>query len=63
MEYLAEQNIHLEVCPTCNIQTDIYNTYRDHPIDDLYENGIEFLQISDLDKDKINTYIDLSIRE
>lgn len=40
VEYLAENNIHLEVCPTCNIQTDVFNQMQDHPIDMLYRSGV-----------------------
>lgn len=40
IEHLRESRIHLEVCPTCNVQTDIYDTYADHPIDRLYRAGI-----------------------
>jgi adenosine deaminase len=40
VEHLREQQIHLEVCPTCNIQIDLYDTYSDHPIDKLYRAGI-----------------------
>jgi adenosine deaminase len=40
LEHLREQKIHLEVCPTCNIQTDIYDRYEDHPISKLYRLGL-----------------------
>jgi adenosine deaminase len=40
VEHLAQQQIHLEVCPSCNVQTDIFDTYADHPIDGLYRAGI-----------------------
>ena len=30
----------MEACPTCNVQTDCYDTYADHPIDRLYRAGI-----------------------
>jgi adenosine deaminase len=40
VEHLVEQQIHLEVCPTCNVQTDIYDAYADHPIDQFYQAGI-----------------------
>ncbi len=40
VEHLREQQIHLEVCPTCNVQTDFYDTYADHPIDKLYRAGV-----------------------
>lgn len=40
LEHLREQKIHLEVCPTCNIQTNVYDTYQDHPINQLYMSGL-----------------------
>jgi len=40
VEYLREKQIHLEVCPSCNIQTDIFDTYADHPIDHFYRSGL-----------------------
>jgi adenosine deaminase len=40
LAHLKQQNIHLEVCPSCNVQIDIYNTYADHPIDRLYKAGV-----------------------
>ena len=38
--YLREKRIHLEMCPSCNVQTDIYDTYADHPIDEFYRAGL-----------------------
>jgi adenosine deaminase len=40
VEHLRQQQIHLEVCPTCNLQSDIFDTYADHPIDAFYRLGI-----------------------
>ena len=40
LERLRQHQIHLEVCPTSNIMTNIYNTYADHPIDKLYQEGL-----------------------
>lgn len=40
LEHLRENEIYLEACPTCNVQTDCYDTYADHPIDKLYRAGI-----------------------
>ncbi len=40
LTHLKQQNIHLEVCPSCNVQINIYNTHADHPIDRLYKAGI-----------------------
>lgn len=40
VEHLCKNKIHLEVCPTCNVQIDIYDTYENHPIDKLYKAGV-----------------------
>jgi adenosine deaminase len=40
VDYLLEHQIHLEVCPSSNVQTDVYETYADHPIDALYRDGV-----------------------
>ncbi len=38
--HLRTNNIHLEICPTCNVQINIYETFRDHSIDKLYRSGV-----------------------
>jgi adenosine deaminase len=38
--HLKEHKIHLEICPTCNVQINIYDTYKNHPIDKLYRSGV-----------------------
>ena len=40
VEHIAASQIHLEVCPSCNIQTNIFDTYCDHPVDVLYRSGV-----------------------
>jgi len=40
IEELQKKNIHLEVCPSCNVQIDVFDTYADHPIDRLYNAGV-----------------------
>lgn len=40
LDVLRAQHIHLEICPASNIQTNMYATYADHPIDRLYKQGI-----------------------
>jgi len=40
LQHLRQEQIHLEACPTCNVQTNCYDTYADHPIDRLYQAGI-----------------------
>jgi adenosine deaminase len=37
---LVEEQIHLEVCPTSNVQTNICATFADHPIDQLARAGV-----------------------
>jgi adenosine deaminase len=36
VEHLRRERIHLEVCPSSNVQIDVYPTYARHPIDRLY---------------------------
>jgi adenosine deaminase len=40
VQHLQKHNIHLELCPTCNVQINICDTYKDHPIDTLYKAGV-----------------------
>ncbi len=40
LAHLRQHQIHLEVCPTCNVQIDIYDAYADHPIDRLVQAGV-----------------------
>ncbi|MFN8498158.1 MAG: adenosine deaminase [Anaerolineae bacterium] len=40
LDYLRAHNIHLEVCPSSNLQTNMYADYADHPIDRLYRDGV-----------------------
>lgn len=37
---LAQEQIHLEVCPACNVLIDVYDRLEDHPIDKLYKAGV-----------------------
>lgn len=37
---LINENIHLEVCPTSNIQVNVFDEYSDHPIDQIYKHGV-----------------------
>jgi len=37
---LAERQVHLEICPTSNIQTNIYGEMEDHPVERLWEAGL-----------------------
>lgn len=40
VEYLKQNQIHLEICPTCNVQINLYDTYPHHPVDQLYRAGV-----------------------
>lgn len=40
VQHLQKNKIHLELCPTCNVQINICNAYKDHPIDKLYKAGV-----------------------
>jgi len=40
IEELKRQNIHLEICPVSNIQTNVYPQIADHPVDRLYRSGV-----------------------
>lgn len=38
--HLRDKKIHLEICPSCNVQTSMYNAYKDHPVDTLKKKGV-----------------------
>jgi adenosine deaminase len=40
IDLLLENNVHLEVCPSCNIQIDVFDAYEGHPIDRLVRRGV-----------------------
>ena len=40
MEHLIRQRIHLEVCPTSNLQTGIKQDFAEHAVDELYRAGV-----------------------
>lgn len=40
LEYVRQHKIHLEACPTSNVQTNCYDTYADHPVDKLHQAGV-----------------------
>jgi adenosine deaminase len=40
VEHLIATGVHLEVCPSSNVQTNLCDTYADHPIDALYRRGV-----------------------
>jgi adenosine deaminase len=39
LDLLKAQDIHLEVCPTSNVQTNIYDAIQQHPANRIYNNG------------------------
>lgn len=40
VDHLARANIHLEICPTCNIQIRVFDSLPSHPIDRFIERGV-----------------------
>jgi adenosine deaminase len=40
IEHLIRERIHLEVCPTSNLQTGISREYAEHAVNDLYQAGV-----------------------
>ena len=40
MDYLREQQMHLEVCPTSNTQVDVFDRIENHSANTIYEHGI-----------------------
>ena len=40
LDYLKQHQIHLEVCPTSNVQTNVFATIHDHNINMLYDSGV-----------------------
>ena len=40
LDFLKKNSIHLEVCPTSNVQTNVYPAIADHRVDDLRRAGI-----------------------
>ena len=40
MARLAESKVHLEVCPSCNVQIDVYPELASHPVEKLVRAGL-----------------------
>jgi adenosine deaminase len=40
LDFLKKENIHLEVCPTSNVQTNVVDTIQNHPADKIYTRGV-----------------------
>jgi adenosine deaminase len=40
LAHLRYAGIHLEVCPSCNVQIDVAPDYASHPVDRLYRSGV-----------------------
>ena len=40
LDHLKKQNIHLEVCPSSNVQTNVIDTIEHHPADKIYRHGV-----------------------
>lgn len=40
LSFLKSNDIHLEVCPTSNVQTNVFNKIEDHTADKIYNSGV-----------------------
>lgn len=40
VDRLVAASVHLEICPSCNVQTEIVASYAEHPIDELVRRGV-----------------------
>jgi adenosine deaminase len=40
LDFLKENDIHLEICPTSNVQTNVIDKIENHPIDKIYKYGV-----------------------
>jgi adenosine deaminase len=40
LQHLKQQNIHLEVCPTSNVQTNVVDRIENHPANRIYDAGV-----------------------
>ena len=40
IDQLIEEKVHLEICPSCNIQTDIFKSFEQHPVNYLFKSGV-----------------------
>lgn len=40
LHFLKTKGIHLEVCPSSNIQTNVFDTMADHPVNKIYKTGV-----------------------
>ncbi len=40
VNHLVRHSIHLEVCPSCNVQTGLYDSLQYHPVHQLYKAGV-----------------------
>jgi adenosine deaminase len=47
IEFILKNRIHLEICPTSNIVSNVFEKYSDHPIDFLYDAGVSVSVNSD----------------
>jgi adenosine deaminase len=40
LDHLKKENIHLELCPTSNVQTNVVDTIQEHPANKIYKHGV-----------------------
>jgi adenosine deaminase len=58
IKHLIKNEIHLEICPSCNVQINIYDTLKDHPVDKLYRQHVP-LSINTDARTIVNTNLNL----
>ncbi|HEV8190752.1 MAG TPA: adenosine deaminase, partial [Ktedonobacterales bacterium] len=58
VESMRHSRVHLEVCPSSNVQTNVCATYADHPINRLYQAGVSVGVSTDT-----RTVTDVTLRE
>jgi len=47
VDEICDLDIVLEICPTSNVATKIYASYKDHPVKELYDRGVKITVNSD----------------
>lgn len=58
VEHLRNNNIHLEICPSCNVQINIVDEYKNHPVNQLKKEGVSININTDC-----RTIVDITLNE
>lgn len=40
VQELRDKQVHLEVCPSCNVQIGVFDSFQEHPVNQLYNQGL-----------------------